>query len=243
VKTFNQFHDGSFDGVLLNGMGAQFFFRTREKQSFVLRVSGLKSLRLNDFRQGNIIFDVLLREGTEVNLSDIVELYGFTDEDKAALKLEEAHREALVVLEINPSYGASCQLLATSVVLEENHRAITTHLALDREKYPLSPVERELLAWEVMNEIINGFHVDNFDVAIGSSRDQTVALGLRLRAIPRECEALIDQHEVRILRNALKLTLEELGSEFQTRTGFYPEEGLAVLDRLNGLLEPLGKPS
>jgi hypothetical protein len=40
----------------------------------------------------------------------------FIDEAKAVAKLEEA-RKHLVVLEINPSYGASCIILAESVEL------------------------------------------------------------------------------------------------------------------------------
>lgn len=124
MRTFNQFHDGSLDGVLLDGKNARLFLSTLEKQSFVLHLSSVKSLRLNDFRQGNNIFDVLVREGDEITIEDIVELYGFADEVKATLALEEVHRNGLVVLEINPSYGASCQALASSVVLTEQHRLI-----------------------------------------------------------------------------------------------------------------------
>lgn len=105
------------DGLLLTNGGVQLFLSTDEQQSFIFHLAGLRSLRLNDFRQGNIIFDVIVRAGDEVTSRDIVELFGFLDEEKALQKLEEVHREGLIVLEINPSYGASCLMLATSVTL------------------------------------------------------------------------------------------------------------------------------
>lgn len=117
VRTFDQFHDGFVDGLLLGNDGVRLFLSTGEKQSFVLDVAGLRSLRLNDFREGNIIFDVVVRDGDEVTSRDMVELFGFSDEEKALQKLEEAHREGLIVIEINPSYGASCLMLASSMTL------------------------------------------------------------------------------------------------------------------------------
>ena len=105
------------DGLLLSNGGVQLFLSTDEKQSFILHVAGLRSLRLNNFREGNIIFDIVVRAGDEVTSRDMVELFGFSNDEKALQKLEGVHRESLIVLEINPSYGASCLMLATSVTL------------------------------------------------------------------------------------------------------------------------------
>lgn len=117
MRTFDQFHGGFVDGLLLTNGGVQLFLSTDEKQSFILHVAGLRSLRLSGFREGNIIFDVIVRAGDEVSSRDMVELFGFPDDAKALQKLEEVHREGLIVLEINPSYGGSCLMLATSVTL------------------------------------------------------------------------------------------------------------------------------
>jgi len=117
MKTFDMFHDGFLDGLLVHGSILHVFLSTSDKQEFVLQVSGVLSLKVDGFRQGNIIYDVLVRAGDEVTFDDIMNFYEFKDETKALLKLEDARKKNVVVLEINPSYGATCILLAKSVDL------------------------------------------------------------------------------------------------------------------------------
>jgi hypothetical protein len=117
MREFHQFHDEYLDGLLIQGADAHVFLRTGSGQKFVLEVSGVLSLILDGFRQGNIILDVLIRNGEEITVHDIVGFYGFKEEAKALAKLEEVRRKNLVVLEINPSYGATCTILAESVEL------------------------------------------------------------------------------------------------------------------------------
>jgi hypothetical protein len=117
MPKFDQFHDGYFDGLLIKGATVRVFLRTHGGQEFVLEVIGVSSMKADGFRQGNIIFDVLLRRGDDLTVGDIICLYELEEESKALAKLEEARRKNLVVLEINPSYGASCTILAESVEL------------------------------------------------------------------------------------------------------------------------------
>ena len=121
MKTFNEFHDGYLDGLLIHGSGLSVFLSTADKQRFLLKAGGVLSLRMDGFRQGNIVYEVLVRDGDEVTLDDINSLYEFTDETKAISKLEETRRSGRVVLEINPSYGATFIALAESVEIL-NHR-------------------------------------------------------------------------------------------------------------------------
>lgn len=116
MKNFDEFHDGSLDGLLIEDGVVHLFLRTADKQKFDLKVSGLLSLKLDDFRQGNIIYEVVIRGGNELTLSDM-SLYGFQDEAKAVAKLHESQHNGIVALEINPSYGGQCLLLAKSVEL------------------------------------------------------------------------------------------------------------------------------
>jgi hypothetical protein len=115
VKNLNQFHDGSVEGLLIEGGEVQIFLRTEERQAFVLELNGTLSLKADGFRQTSSIFDVLVREGHELTYDDVVDLYGFTDESKARSKFEQLRGEKLIVVEINPSYGASCLVLANSL--------------------------------------------------------------------------------------------------------------------------------
>ncbi|MGD0681515.1 MAG: hypothetical protein ABR990_05645 [Terracidiphilus sp.] len=112
MEKFDQFHDGYLDGLLIQGVTVRVFLSTEDRQEFVLEVSGVVSLKVDGFRQGNMIFDVVIRKGDDITIRDIVDVFEFKDEEKALKKLEDARRMNLIVLEINPSYGASCMILA-----------------------------------------------------------------------------------------------------------------------------------
>jgi hypothetical protein len=117
MEKFDQFHDGYLDGLLIQGTSVSIFLSAEDRQEFVLEVGGVLSLKVDGFRQGNIIFDVIIRDGDNITIHDIINLFGFKDEAKALKKFEESRRMNLIVLEINPSYGASCLILAESVEL------------------------------------------------------------------------------------------------------------------------------
>jgi hypothetical protein len=116
MASFDQFHDGSLDGVLTENDAVHFYVSTYEREKFVIEAFGVVALKVDDFRKGNIIFDVVVRIGEDITLQDVAGVMGFIDESKAVSQLEEA-RKHLIVLEINPSYGASCILLAKSAEL------------------------------------------------------------------------------------------------------------------------------
>ena len=117
MEKFDQFHDGFLDGLLIQGTTVRVFLSTDGRQEFVLEVRGVLSLKADGFRQGNIIYEVLERDGGDVTFDDMMNFFEFKDEANAHRKLEEARGKNLIVLEINPSYGASCTILAESVEL------------------------------------------------------------------------------------------------------------------------------
>ena len=117
MRSFSEFHDGFLDGLLVRNASAYLFLRTTNEEEFVLRMSGVLSLKADGFRQGNIIFDVLVRSGDELTAVDMVDLFGFKDEAQAAKKLEESRQNGQLIIEVNPSYGAECFILAQSVDL------------------------------------------------------------------------------------------------------------------------------
>ncbi len=122
MKTFDDFHDGLLDGLLIqDDATVSIFLSTADRQKSVLKVGGVLSLKVDGFRQGNIIYDVIVRTGDELTLDDMVNFYDFKDEKRALTKLEESRQKRLVILEINPSYGATCIILAESVDLLNGH--------------------------------------------------------------------------------------------------------------------------
>ncbi len=104
-------------GVAVSNGGCPVFPDHRQEALIHLHVAGLRSLRLNDFREGNIISDTIVGNGDKVNSRDMVKFFGFSDEEKALQKLAQVHREHLFIFEINPSNGASCLMFSTSVTL------------------------------------------------------------------------------------------------------------------------------
>lgn len=125
MKNYGQFHDGWLDGLLIEQASVQVFISTEEKQPFVIVAGGVVALSANGFKAGNIIFEVLTKQQDELTLQDIRESYGLSaeasDQEQAQKLLEKTRERRLTVLQINPSYGASCILLAESIDLLPRH--------------------------------------------------------------------------------------------------------------------------
>jgi len=106
------FHDGRFNGFRIGAdKQVQLYLTTVERESFVLVLESVEALTLNDIRQGNI-FDLVIRSGHELTVSDIEYVYGIrnTPTDAGRL-LNAAVDKGLQLLEINPSYGAEGMVL------------------------------------------------------------------------------------------------------------------------------------
>jgi|HubBroStandDraft_2_1064218.scaffolds.fasta_scaffold398230_2 hypothetical protein len=118
MKKYGDFHDGFLDGLWVDGSIAHVYLRTLENEASTLVGTDVAALTLTDFKQGNIIFDVIVRGSDEICLDDIRWLYllpeGEVGENQALELLAKAHDERLSVLEITPSYGAVCMILARS---------------------------------------------------------------------------------------------------------------------------------
>ena len=125
MTNYDQFHDGWLDGLLIEHASVQVFVSTEEKQSYVIAASGVVALSADGFKAGNIIFEVLTKQQDDLTLQDITESYGLSaeinDREQAQKLLGKARERGLTVLQINPSYGATCILLAESIDLLPRH--------------------------------------------------------------------------------------------------------------------------
>jgi hypothetical protein len=103
-------------------------------------------------------------------------------------------------------------------------------------QFSFDPEELGLLG-SVLNEVLNGFSVPDFDRRIGMKRADAENLLKHVHALGRVAVTL-DAHQTRAFRNALYETIRELGDEeFQTRTGYdlsWGEDSLKKIDRLLG---------
>lgn len=121
MKNYDQFHDGWLDGLLIDQKSVQIFLSTEGRDPFLVVANGVVALAADGFKAGNIVFEVVTRQQEELSLQDITRAYGLaegaTGQDQGQKLLAKALEQNLIVLEINPSYGASCILLAESVDL------------------------------------------------------------------------------------------------------------------------------
>jgi hypothetical protein len=106
------FHDGYLDGILVSGRSARLFLRTVDGPLFTLLLHQVEALRADDFRQGNIIFEVNLLNLGQINESFVFQLYDYGDYHKDKFVLADwktqATQKGLSGLEITTSYG--CEL-------------------------------------------------------------------------------------------------------------------------------------
>jgi hypothetical protein len=94
------------------------------------------------------------------------------------------------------------------------------------------------LLQSVLNEVLNGFKVPDFDQRIGMNRGEAEELFKRIRSLHCGDSLTLGLHEARAFRNALSETIKELGpEEFHTRTGYTLSHGNASLNRLDGLFQ------
>jgi hypothetical protein len=97
------------------------------------------------------------------------------------------------------------------------------------------------LLGSVLNEVLNGFAVPEFDSRIGMKKADIEDLLKHLQTLGAGDALTLDMGQTRAFRNALSETIRELGvEEFHTRTGYDFREGNACLKRLDQLLGTSG---
>ena len=121
MKDFDEFHDGSFEGLWIDGKTVHVFLATDEHEQFVFVAGVVAEVMVDGVKSGSVIFEVLVRNADEVVTEDIKTLYQLRDgtagESRAVSLLEKARLLGWKFLEINPSYGAACLVLSSSIEL------------------------------------------------------------------------------------------------------------------------------
>lgn len=103
----------------------------------------------------------------------------------------------------------------------------------DERHFRFRPEERTLLE-SVLNEVLNGFEIPDFEKGIGMDRDELGKLAKQLRTLRDDEEMVLDLNQTRAFRNALFETVKELGlEEFQTRTGHDFDYAKATIKNLD----------
>ncbi len=123
------FHDGSFDGITLGEKSAKVFLRKSNGEQYMLTLSGLEALQMEDFRQGNTIsmIEVICQQKPYEHCG--LERLFQPPHPSAAKEYHSAHDEVLrkqsarivageiSLVAIVPSYGADLLAICREVSL------------------------------------------------------------------------------------------------------------------------------
>lgn len=109
---------------------------------------------------------------------------------------------------------------------------------MSAQEFAFKPSDR-LLMENVLNEVLNGFRVDNFSSVIGMDESELNNVLSGLHDLPNDAQLRLSLPQTLAFRNALREALRELGTEeFHSRTGFDFESAKTFLDELNTLIQP-----
>jgi hypothetical protein len=118
-----KFHDGYLDGVLTSeDKTARFFLRTMDGKLYTLVLRGLELMTVKNFKQGNIIFDLLFFTAEQLTVERIAEIYEVEPNSAMAQKMFlHARSKCLQALEMSSSYGAECVALFNASEIIAGH--------------------------------------------------------------------------------------------------------------------------
>jgi hypothetical protein len=114
-------HDGYLLGLELDEGALRVRMRDIAGQAFTMRLKGLERLLSNEFREGNIIFDIQIVCGFKPDISYVRRLLGelhssagspYREQHERAIedRMQEVTEGKLTLVVIEPSYG--CELVA-----------------------------------------------------------------------------------------------------------------------------------
>jgi len=123
------FHDGSLDGIILGENSAKVFLRQSTGEGHTLTLSGLETLQMEDFRQGNTISMVEVVSGRLPYEHSGLERLFVPPHPSAAEEYHAAHAEVMrkqsariaagevSLVVIVPSYGANLLAICRTISL------------------------------------------------------------------------------------------------------------------------------
>jgi hypothetical protein len=108
------FHDGFVDGVFSFDSTVRIFLRSVTDDKFTLVLDEVDALRINDFKKGNIIFELRFLSPDQLDADFVFETHDYSEQHKKNFALKDwigkTQEKELTAIEITPSYG--CSLLA-----------------------------------------------------------------------------------------------------------------------------------
>jgi len=120
-------HDARLNGLLLVSDSRLLLpIETTDGARLSLALQGVERLRADDFRQGNIILDVTVSTGAEIEPDDVAYAYGLESTDGTFLlqTMERLTRERRLVVRVNSSYGCTLVCICARIEIEDDFLGI-----------------------------------------------------------------------------------------------------------------------
>ena len=124
-------HDAHILGlVMINKKKLLLPVRLTDGSNLCLALSNIDCLRADDFREGNIILDITVSRGTEVDMSDIAYAHGLEQllSSEANAFLNKAMQDFFIgiklFVQINPSYGCKLVCICDEIQVLQNWASV-----------------------------------------------------------------------------------------------------------------------
>ena len=87
-----------------------------------LVLCGVERLRVEDFRQGNIILDVTVSSGMSIDAADVAYAYGLELKESLFLQqtMERLIQEGGIIVRVNPSYGGTLVCICNGIEINDD---------------------------------------------------------------------------------------------------------------------------
>jgi len=124
-----EFHDGNLTGIRITKKSLQLYLTTIDSKNFIITISDIVRIRVNNFLEGNIIFDITVYKNTLCQEEKLKILYGYNEEQAAKhlpANLRDIANKKLSLLELGSSYGCELLVLFSGLIQIEDERTNST---------------------------------------------------------------------------------------------------------------------
>lgn len=123
ILTDPELHDGYVEALsVVNNKWVALECRTVKNERMKINFGGVRILRGNDFREGNIILNVAIYQGTKIPESEIEQLLfnQYSKRDAITKTIEELHSSNEFFVHLECSYGLELKIFCKEIRFDRN---------------------------------------------------------------------------------------------------------------------------
>ena len=118
-------HDSRLVGLLISGKELLLLIEPLEGTRFHIVLKDVERLRVDDFREGNIILDIAVYRGSEIEIEDVAYVHGLENEGLQSggfLKetMQTLAERNIILVKVHPTYGCSLVCLCRDIGIADH---------------------------------------------------------------------------------------------------------------------------